>query len=116
MADSDDDSNGSMVGQLLGKLENRVIMLITASLISITGATLIQKANPEVRSDPFTGTQGRVLEARIDHLENLQQLDDEHRRKADEGWSRIRDLERRCTINAEHISSLRRDLQRLENH
>jgi len=114
MADSDDDSNGSLVGKLLGSLENRVIMLITASLVSITGATLIQKANPEVRSDPFTGNQGRVLEARIDKLEHLQALDDEHRTRANEGYARIRDLERRCTVNSEQISTLRRDLQRLE--
>ena len=114
MADSDDDSNGSLVGKFISGLENRLIMLLTATFLSVTGATLIQKANPETRSDPFTGSQGRVLEARIDKLENLQQLDDDHRIKANEGYARIRDLERRCTINSEQISTLRRDVQRLE--
>jgi len=114
VADSNDDTDSTLVGKFVGSLENRVIMLITASLISITGATVIQKANPETRSDPFTGTQGRALEARIDKLENLQQLDDDHRIKANEGYARIRDLERRCTINSEQILTLRRDVQRLE--
>ena len=112
-----DDSGGSGATLLrLGDgLKDKAILALLAVIVGGGGAAGYLNFNPP-RPDPFTGTEGRVLEARIDELENHQQLDDEHRRQAREGWSRIRDLERRCTINAEQILTLRRDIERLENH
>lgn len=112
-ADSDS-GDGGHLGKLTSALENRLILVMIAAGLGVGGNLAIVSNEPKVRADPFTGTEGRVLESRIDQLEHSQTLDNQHRQDAMEGWRRIRELERKCTVNNERIDSLRRDLDRLK--
>lgn len=99
MGSADDRNNHRPVGildRIADALDNRLIMLIAASVIGGSGGLALVKSEPSIRADPFTGSMGAALERRVRHLEQVQALDDQHRIKAIEGYSRIRELEKSC--------------------
>jgi len=114
----DTSSSGDGVGGFLGRLntalENRIAMLFVASVLGAGGGIGFIKANPDARSDPFTGTMGRALAERIDRLEHSQILDDDNRRSAIERAARMRVLESNCTRNQAKIESLEQRLEWLK--
>jgi len=121
MVDGRDSSGGSnglggFLGRLNYALENRIAMLFVASVLGAGGSITLIKANPDVRGDPFTGTQGKVLAERIERLEHSQILDDEHRKAALERWVRIRALENQCVRNEARIDNLEQRLNRTNEH
>ena len=93
MANSNGARSSGILDKLLESLDNRIILLLVAGLLGTGGGTLIQASEPAARSDPFTGAMGKLLELRIEQLERTQELDVEHRKKADQGYERIRNLE-----------------------
>ena len=54
MANSDG-NNGSLVGKIIGSLDNKIIFLLVASAVGVSGNQFL--FNP--RPDPWTGTQAR---------------------------------------------------------
>jgi len=99
------DGVGGFLGRLNTALENRIAMLFVAAVLGAGGGVGFIKANPEARSDPFTGTMGNALEERIERLEHSQILDDDNRRSAIERAARIRVLESNCTRNQAKIAA-----------
>ena len=66
--------NGSprgFVGKLVDSLENRLVLLVMATILGMGGNLAINKGTPEARSDPFTGTQGTALALRVEKLEKV---------------------------------------------
>lgn len=91
------DSADSGVGKLYDGLKDRIIFLFLAGLLGTGGGLGINAYTSEVRSDPFTGKQGKALEERIRTLEQFQALDNQHRVDSAAGYSRIRAIEQMCT-------------------
>ena len=108
----------SFIGGAVGRVVVGVLtgLLAAFGIIQTQPQTVIppEKIQQIARPDPFTGTQGRELEARIEALERAQQLDNQHRIDAATGYTRIRVLERRCQENNTRIQACERELERLE--
>ena len=52
--------NGSLVGKLIGSLDNKIILLLVASLVGVSGNQILLKTNPEtVRPNPWTSIQAK---------------------------------------------------------
>ena len=90
MANGNGATNGGVLGKFVESLDNRLVLLLVAAVLGTGGGTLIQKVNPAVRSDPFTGTDARNMEARV-----MRELDlrlrphEEHLKTAAKGWEYI---------------------------
>ena len=124
------DKSGGLVGNISNALENKLTLLFMAAVLGVGGNLAIVQTQPDViRPDPFTGTQGKVLEDRIIALENLlndiennqqkilisQAMDDQHRRDAVDGYARIRAIERQCALNNERITEIRKEWNRYKD-
>jgi hypothetical protein len=113
----------SVVLGLAGGAVGRIIAGILAGLLAAFGlvqtkpeAVLpVDRLQQVARPDPFTGTEGRELERRIRELERVQAIDDQHRLDAATGYTRIRELERRCQENNSRITAVEAWLNRLED-
>jgi len=122
-----DRNNGRGVwGVFLGLAGGAVGRIIAGVLAGLLAAFGLVQTQPEAvlpvdrwqqvaRPDPFTGTEGRELEQRIRELERLQAIDDQHRLDAATGYTRIRELERRCQENNSRITAVEAWLNRLDD-
>ena len=79
MADSNG-NNGSLVGKLIGSLDNKVILLLVASIVGVSGNQLLLQTSPEiVRPDPWTGTQAKEANARLEKkIDSVERHCEEH--------------------------------------
>lgn len=91
-------------------LENRLILLIVAGLLGVGGNQILQVSNPGVvRPDPFTGTMGKELEARVREEIKLRLLPhDAHLSKADRGWQLIYEMRQDIAVMKDKITQLAR--------
>ena len=66
--------NGSLVGKLVGSLDNKLILLLVASLVGVSGNQILLKTNPEtVRPNPWTSIQAK--EAHDDLRDEIRELE-----------------------------------------
>ena len=79
--------------------QRKIVIGIILAIIGGNVGFVLNKANTDVRADPFTGTQGTELERRIDELESRADVFDF---RIQYGRSReheaIKDLSRRCDM------------------
>ena len=66
--------NGSLVGKLVGSLDNKLILLLVASLVGVSGNQILLKTNPETaRPNPWTSIQAK--EAHDDLRDEIRELE-----------------------------------------
>ena len=63
-----------MIDEEFSGIQKKLFLwLFVAVLGGNAGVIALNKANPESRADPFTGTEGKELERRIDRIDAEQQ-------------------------------------------
>ena len=108
------DSSGgtdSALGALFGKLDNRPVLLLLAVFLGIGGNQVLLKVKPDTaRPDPFTGTMGKELEARMMHELDLRLRPHEvHLEKANAGWALIYEMRQDIAVIKETLRQHSRD-------
>jgi hypothetical protein len=109
---------GDVVGagrNLADDVKLRIIWALIAVIAGGGGAAGFMNMNPP-RPDPFTGTEGRGLEVRIQRLELQQSKDDDHRKEAVDGYARVRQLERKMDVVTEQSRRLQIELDSCCSH
>lgn len=109
---------GGAAARLIENLSERAVVGIFALLAGVGGGIgSVKLVDPA--PDRFTGAQGQAHALRIGSLEVRQALDDQHRKDAAGGYSRIRECERGLTSlsarlerDEEELARLREDFRR----
>lgn len=90
-----------------GALENRLIAIFIAMVLGTGGGIAFVKTDPTIQKN------AKELTKRVEALEIFQAQAHIHRAQATASVSRIREVERRCTLSEAGLASLREEITRM---